>query len=139
MTIYTGCVYYGLKHKDLGIRYLTISRLSDNTGLLPKEDLWKNDEYDLFDIWHTRVAPIGKNVNDFYKENISWEEFSEMYVNHIYSKENFPFLRELTSKALEGNIVLQCVCRNYEKCHRSLLANAVKSISKRNLKIIHLN
>tara|TARA_Y100000310_G_C20015595_1_gene504980 strand:- start:80 stop:496 length:417 start_codon:yes stop_codon:yes gene_type:complete len=138
MTIYTGCVDNGLKQKDLGIRYLTISRLSDNTGLNPREDLWKNDKYDLFDMWVPRLAPLGENVRDWYNDDISWKDFSEKYLDHISSDRNIGFLRDLTSKALEENIVLQCVCPTYENCHRSLLANAVKSVAQKDVEIIHL-
>jgi len=151
MPLYTGNVFSGEKQKKKGlVRYLTISRLSDNYGKNPEERLWKADKYDLFDFWLPNIAPIGKNVNDFYQGKIDWNEFSKRYQSHLTSEQIFPFLLKLTREAIEYDlndsykgIVLQCVCPSHEHCHRKLLAERISDIARDrfnndDLRIIHL-
>ncbi len=163
MPLYTGRVYDGLMHKEKGlIRYLTISRLTDNSGKKLDERLCKVDEYDLFDVWYPHVAPSGEDVNKLYKGLLNWKDFSNRYVSKINNAEDLPFLRELTNivvktdlapdirEALETNlapdnkkgIIIQCVCQDFRHCHRRLLAEEIAKLVKDrhryDIKIIHL-
>jgi len=150
MPLYTGKVDDGLEHKSIGLtRYLTVSRLSDNSGRVPEERLWKHDKHDLFDIWSPKVAPRGSDVNELYKEIITWETFSKRYSSKLQEPKNAYFLNDIVRAAFEhdhdpdrNGIVLQCVCYDYRTCHRSLLAEEIKKrvddTYHHSLDIIHL-
>ncbi len=141
MALYTGRVDDGIIHRNRGlIRYLTISRLSesDKFGNKPREDLWKHDKFDLFDVWYPKVAPDGKDVYAWYNGQLGWEGFSIRYLKKITSDENFPFLLDLSKRIVEADlesegkkgVVLQCVCTDVEHCHRKLLADYIKGLIK---------
>ena len=150
MTLYTGCVDDGLKHKKRGlVRYLTISKLSDNTGLKPREDLWNPDKFNLYDIYFPIIAPDGKDVYDWYQGSLTWEDFSKKYIQRLRSNENEGFLLRLVHDVVEldlhdeeKGVVLQCVCEKPYFCHRSILAEEIKKIVKNkhkyDLRVKHL-
>ena len=138
MPLYTGVVWDGEKHKARGlIRYLTLSRLSDNTGTKPDKRLWMPQKNDLYDIYYLVLAPNEKDVRDWYQGNLSWEDFSRKYLKKIKSDTKFDFLLELSRKAVEEDqhpdkegIILQCVCLEVEFCHRKILAEEIKLLAR---------
>ena len=139
MSLYTGVVWDGQKHKARGlIRYLTLSRLSDNTGTQPDKRLWMPQKDDLYDVSYLPLAPYENNVRDWYQGHLDWQNFSERYFKRITEDERrFRFLLDLTRKAVEEDqhpdnkgIVLQCVCLDVKFCHRRLLAEQIRTLAK---------
>mgnify|MGYP001562690041 CR=1 FL=1 len=134
MPLYTGVVWDGQKHKARGlIRYLTLSRLSDNAGIRPDKRLWMPQKDDLYDIYYPVLAPDEKDVRDWYFHGLSWENFSEKYLKKIKNGLGFNFLLDLSRKAVEEDlhpdkegIILQCVCSEVRFCHRRILAEEIK-------------
>ncbi len=151
MALYTGVVWDGQKHKTRGLtRYLTLSRLSDNTGTQPDKRLWMPQNDDLYDVSYLPLAPFEKDVYSWYQGSLSWDNFAEKYLKRITEDERrFGFLLDLTRKAVEEDqhpdnkgIVLQCVCPDVKFCHRRLLADEIKILALdrwgHNLKIKHI-
>ncbi|MBX4212231.1 DUF488 domain-containing protein [Candidatus Pacearchaeota archaeon] len=163
MRLYTGCVDDGLMHRDQGLaRYLTVSRLSDNSGRKPREDLWKGVKTPqgythLFDEWLPNIAPDGRHVNEWYHKLISWDEFSQKYMEKLDTEASKVKILEITRKVYEyerykhPGIILQCVCniKNYGDinpsripCHRIILAEKIRQMASilhnSDIQIIHL-
>lgn len=138
MPIYTGVVWDGQKHKARGLtRYLTLSRLSDNTGTQPDKRLWMPQKDDLYDISYLPLAPDENDVRDWYQGHLDWQNFSERYFKRITSDERIDFLLDLTRRAVEEDqhpdkegIILQCVCPDVKFCHRRLLAEEIKILAQ---------
>ena len=153
MPLYTGYAEDGKMHKEKGLaRYLTISRLSDNSGLNPREYLWKADKNDLFDYWWPAIAPDGEDVNNLYnKRSLNFNDFTNRYLYKLRDEEHLPFLLKLAKEAYEAElrktgkwrgIVLQCVYPKHDSCHRKILANEIQKIIKDiyqyDIQIVHL-
>ncbi|MBX4196249.1 DUF488 domain-containing protein [Candidatus Pacearchaeota archaeon] len=161
MKLYTGCVDDGLEHKEKRlIRYLTVSRLSDRFGLHAREDLWKGVHtpqgyVHLFDEWLPNIGPDGKDVNAWYRNDISWNEFVVKYNKKLATGPVQRKLVEIVKNLREYDfynhpgIVLQCVCKAEGNeppeeihCHRIMLANTIRGLMKTfhgaDLKIEHL-
>ncbi len=158
MPLYTGCVDQGFTYKKSGrIRVLTVSRLSDELGKNPRDDLWKGvsragkSEFS-FDLWNPQVAPLGRDVASWYQSKIDWDEFSRRYHANLYESETYPFLYKLVEDAMsqdqkcpESGLVIQCVCNlppGRKTCHRFLLAEEVQKLAFQeftyHLEIVHL-
>ncbi|HLC31352.1 MAG TPA: hypothetical protein VJK51_01670 [Candidatus Nanoarchaeia archaeon] len=157
MPLYTGRVTDGLLHKEKGLRrILTLSRLSDTTGLHPDERLWKGIKTEqgyesLFDNWIPSLAPPQElvahwyHVGEYKKQPLPWEQCKEEYLTHLNKKEQQPFLNELARDAFRldagqrnTGIMLHCCCPHPKTqlhedlcCHRVILAEKLAEIVRR--------
>lgn len=64
----------------------------------------------------------------------NWVEFSERYLEHLEGQKDI--LVELSKKIKKGSFCLMCFERDFNLCHRSLLAKELQKLC--NIEVIHL-
>lgn len=56
-----------------------------------------------------------------------WQEYENRFLEELRSEEKLDCLREVYRRLMSGtNIVLVCFCKNYNYCHRKLVAEFFK-------------
>lgn len=65
-----------------------------------------------------------KLVRDRYREDCNWKRYTESFLKHLNTQEDA--IAELSALAASSNCVLLCYEADYNYCHRSMVANAVK-------------
>lgn len=124
MTLYTKSAYASFEESD-GLRICVMSRLTENDGKTPSPKLAKGK---FFDIWNKLLAPPENLVGAWYREELKWEQFTEQYLDHLYSEKILLHLERLASNALTQDITILCVEKTPEYCHRKLLAEECQKI-----------
>ena len=67
-------------------------------------------------------------------DNNNWVEFSEKYIQHLAGQRDI--LVELSTTIKKGLFCLMCFERDFNQCHRSLLAKELQKLC--NIEVIHL-
>ncbi len=67
-------------------------------------------------------------------DNNNWVEFTEKYMQHLAGQRDI--LVELSTKIKKGLFCLMCFERDFNQCHRSLLAKELQKLC--NIEVIHL-
>ncbi|MEY2340979.1 DUF488 family protein [Acidithiobacillus sp. IBUN Pt1247-S3] len=65
-----------------------------------------------------------KSVRDRYREDDNWERYTEGFLNHL--KAQGSAIAELSALVRSSRCALLCFEANYNFCHRSMVANAVR-------------
>lgn len=83
---------------------------------------------------HTRELGSPGDARKGLHENNNWVEFSEKYIQHLAGQRDI--LVELSTTIKKGLFCLMCFERDFNQCHRSLLAKELQKLS--NIEVIHL-
>ena len=79
-------------------------------------------------------APTKELLDKWHKEEVTWEEYVEIYVNLLKTRD---VIRKYGVKAFDGSCFL-CSEDTPEQCHRRLLAEYLQAHSKEKVTIVHL-
>jgi len=83
-----------------------------------------------FDLWLPALAPQEKLLKDYViSKIISWKEFSKKFKKQTLLK-NKRLLKMLLYLSNKNQITFLCQEKSPEKCHRKLLVEAIKKLSK---------
>jgi len=145
MTLYT-IGYEGLNQKEF-LSYLkkyNISVVADvrNLPLSRKKGFSKNALHDFLHSEHIdyinfRDLGADKKLRDQLKKNGNYELFFKEIRQSISNHKEQ--LNEIKEMLCDGkNVALLCFEKNYEVCHRKIVAEGVKEINANGLKIKHL-
>ena len=105
--------------ESLGIKYIHIKELAPTSSVRNKQ----------------KEEDLSRNIQKRKRERLG-HAFINAYEKEILSYFNFDnFIKSL--KASHKNIVLFCVERNPEACHRSIITNHLKKLME-DIEIIHL-
>jgi len=122
------------KREELdGVRMSVMSRHTLNDGQTPDETITP----DMYDMWWPHLAAPAQLLGDYYKRDLSWDEFEVRYNEHL----DIPQVHELTARlahlALEQNVTVLCTEDTPEQCHRRLLVERCKLIIPKLIIDIH--
>lgn len=75
---------------------------------------------------YVHMANLGcpKQVRDRYREDKNWERYTAGFQDHLKTQNDA--IAELSQLAQTSNCVLVCYEADYNFCHRSMVANAVR-------------
>lgn len=75
---------------------------------------------------YVHMADLGcpKPVRDRYRSDGDWKLYTEGFMNYLKTQE--AAIAELAERAASSNCALLCYEANYNFCHRSMVANAVR-------------
>lgn len=79
-------------------------------------------------------APTKELLDKWHKEEVTWEEYVEIYVNLLKTRD---VIRKYGVKAFDGSCFL-CSEEIPEQCHRRLLVEYLQAHSKEKVTIVHL-
>lgn len=79
-------------------------------------------------------APTKELLDKWHKEEVTWEEYVEIYVNLLKTRD---VIRKYGVKTFDGSCFL-CSEDTPEQCHRRLLAEYLQAHSKEKVTIVHL-
>lgn len=65
-----------------------------------------------------------KPVRDHYREDCNWKRYTEGFLKHLKMQEEA--IAEVSALVASSNCVLLCYEADFNYCHRSMVANAVK-------------
>ena len=125
--------------KDNGVKQLVDVRISNNSqlaGFAKGKDL----EFFVKEICHipykhiTDFAPSKELLDQWHKQEVTWEEYVEVYTNLLKSRD---ILRKYGIRSFDGSCFL-CSEDTPEQCHRRLLAEYLQKHNKEKVTIIHL-
>lgn len=120
MALYTKCILDDVCEED-GVRVSVMSRHTLDDGLTADTRLEGK-----YHEWMKSLAPPETLVGDYYKRNLSWNEFEKRYKEYLKKNEVARGVKNLANMATTMNITLLCVEQMPEKCHRRLLAEECK-------------
>lgn len=83
---------------------------------------------------HIRELGSPSDARKGLHDNNDWVEFSEKYIQHLAGQREI--LVELSITIKKGLFCLMCFERDFNQCHRSLLAKELQKLS--NIEVIHL-
>lgn len=83
---------------------------------------------------HIRELGSPGEVRKGLHDNMNWVEFTEKYIQHLAGQRDI--LVELSTKIKKGLFCLMCFERNYNQCHRSLLAKELQKLC--DIEVFHL-
>ena len=121
------------KYPEDGKRISIMSRHTENDGKTPDKRIVEGTS---FEEWLREFAPPEKLVGAYYREEISWEEFEEKYINFLRSNDIAPKVKSFARRCQGEIITLLCAEEDANKCHRRLLAEELQRYEP-DLKIIH--
>ncbi|KWC07469.1 DUF488 family protein [Burkholderia ubonensis] len=75
-----------------------------------------------------------KPVRDRYREDGNWKRYTEGFLKHLKTQE--AAIAELSELANSSNCALLCYEADFNFCHRSIVANAVRDACGANIKHI---
>lgn len=77
--------------------------------------------------WVLDLAPSYKLFWDYKNDIISWDEYVKRYNNEL--KDNYKILLKIKTFIDNNiNVAIICYCDDYTHCHRSLVAEKMKSM-----------
>lgn len=86
------------------------------------------------DYVHVREMGSPENARKDLHSNKNWQKFEEKYLEYLAGQRES--LVELSMKIKAGAFCLMCFERNYNECHRSILAKEIQRFS--DVEVIHL-
>lgn len=121
--IQTRCILKPRARRE-GTRISIMSRHTLSDGITTDERITK----ELFDEHDTRLAPHPRIIGAYYRQNLTWEEFAELYIKQITKGEiSQRALAELIVRSRHGEtLTLLCVEESPERCHRKLLMHILR-------------
>jgi uncharacterized protein YeaO (DUF488 family) len=83
-----------------------------------------------FDVWLPQIAPSSALVSA-YKKGFptaeSWKRFQSKYLKELEAPDNARLLRLLAEMSKTTDFSIGCYCEHPDRCHRSILAEALKA------------
>ncbi|UZR30804.1 DUF488 domain-containing protein [Methylococcus mesophilus] len=75
---------------------------------------------------YVHMADLGcpRPVRDRYRNDGNWKRYTEGFMKHLTAQE--AAIAELAERTASSNCALLCYEANYNFCHRSMVANAVR-------------
>lgn len=67
-------------------------------------------------------APSKELFDSYRNGELSFDDYISLYTSELYSKDPDKLLRKLEDIAGYKSVVLVCTCKDYSKCHRSVIA-----------------
>jgi len=114
-------------------RISIMSRHTKEDGITPDERIIDGET---FDEWLREFAPPAKLVGAYYRQEITWDDFENQYLQFLRSADIQPKVKEFAERCANETITLMCVEADADKCHRRLLAEELQKYQP-DLKIIH--
>lgn len=68
------------------------------------------------------LAPSKKLFDSYKNGKLSFDDYISLYTSELYSKDPDKLLKKLGDIAGTKSVVLVCTCKDYSKCHRSVIA-----------------
>jgi len=99
-----------------------MSRHTLNDGITPHPNITSFS----YDLWLPIFSPSAKLLGDYYKRDLSWEQFEQRYLEYLRQPKIKIKVQELAQKSLDSLITLLCIEQSPEYCHRRLLAEECK-------------
>ncbi len=110
--------------KTDGIRMSVMSRHTLNDGITPNLNILPQH----YNLWLPSLAPPAKLLGDYYKRGLSWDDFSNRFLDFTHTKNTESTITLIGTSALRINVTLLCIEDNLDRCHRSLLAKRFKEL-----------
>lgn len=130
MTLYTKCILEPKARLD-GTRISVMSRHTLNDGQTQDQRITR----DTYDEHLVVLAPPLRLIGDYYRRGLSWTIFKMEYMRHL--QRHTLEVKQLTQRAVKGNVTILCIEESPEKCHRRLLAEECQRYNNF-LEVIHL-
>ena len=77
---------------------------------------------------HLVALGCPKTIRDRYREDGNWKRYTEHFLKHLATQDDA--VAELAALAATSNCALLCYEADYNFCHRSMVANAVKQVTR---------
>ncbi len=77
-------------------------------------------------LWLKDLGPSPKLIRDYKNGKIGWGDFKQAYLKHLRTETAQHSLTEIRQRAAAGPVTLLCGCDEENRCHRSLVAAALK-------------
>ena len=81
------------------------------------------------DEYHSKLAPSRRLIDGYKKNDVTWDEFCQMYREELQAPECQSELRRLATIAESGTVTLMCFCPDEWNCHRTVLREAILETS----------
>lgn len=101
-----------------GTRISIMSRHTLNDGKTPHPQIDRSS----YDEWSPILAPPAELLGDYYKRDLTWEEFKARYLEYLQRPEVMLAVWALINRAIRMTVTLLCIEETPEHCHRRLLA-----------------
>lgn len=83
------------------------------------------------DEYSVETAPSRDLLRAFKHEGLSWEDYARRYLAEMEGPEAHKATSRLAAIARSRTITLMCVCKDDDRCHRSLLRDLVLQEAER--------
>lgn len=80
-----------------------------------------------YEYLHMAALGCPKPVRERYRDDSNWARYTEGFLAHLKTQENA--IAELAGLVASSNCALMCYEADYNFCHRSLVANAIRDYS----------
>lgn len=107
-----------------GLRVSVMSSHTLNDGIAPDPIILLHR----YDVHMKALAPPDKLVDDYYKRNLSFKEFTRQYMDYLQNPNPHLQTKLLAELALTKDVTILCVEENADFSHRRLLAEECKRI-----------
>jgi uncharacterized protein YeaO (DUF488 family) len=96
---------------------------------IPVMKMWpRGRSKDKINLWMKDLGTPKELIRDWKVGQISWNKFAAKYKESLKGKEKL--LRDLADESKRGTITLLCTDKDPNLCHRSLLKDAIKGLSR---------
>ena len=111
-----------LKEDTDGLRISVMSRHTLNDGATPHPEISDSN----YDQWLTILSPPARLLGDYYKRELPWKQFEQLYLDHIRQPSIQTEVKRLAERSLGSEITLLCIEESPDFCHRRILAEECK-------------
>jgi uncharacterized protein YeaO (DUF488 family) len=105
-----------------GLRISIMSRHTLNDGKTPDPTISRT----MYDEWWPELAPPASLIGDYYKRNLSWDDFSKKFIEYLNDPVAADSIQRLGEFALVSDATVLCTETTPERCHRRLVAERCK-------------
>lgn len=101
-----------------GLRISVMSRHTLNDGVTPHPRIWPSS----YDLWLKDVAPPDAIVGKYYRGEITFDQYYDMYQAHLRKDHVAVIVQTIARYALRKRITFLCIEWMPVMCHRTQLA-----------------
>ncbi len=99
------------------VRISVMSRHTLRDGVTPDPEI----DLESFDLHWPELGPAPKVIGGYYRGEIKWPEFKDLYLQRLYESQSVDKLGELANLARACNVMVLCIEAESDFCHRGVL------------------
>jgi len=84
------------------------------------------------DVWYKELGTSKDLIKAWKSGKLTWPKFKKRYVADLQDEGKLAIIRYLAKRSKKEKITLLCGCRDFDRCHRSILKEQIEKAQSDN-------